>query len=158
MEYRSGRKSIMNYLDDFLFIAIARLMCNSMIQQFYELCRELNVPIAIEKTEWASTLIVFLGILLDGKRLVLSIPLEKQQKALNLLSELANKKKTTVKKLQVLIGYLNFLTKAIVPGRTLTRRIYAKYATLSKVGSAKPLKPHHHVNLDQEFRFDCKIW
>ena len=99
MEHRTGQKAITNYLDDFLFIAIARLICNSMIQQFYELCRELKVPIAIEKTDWASMLIVFLGILLDGKRFVLSILLEKPQKALNLLSELADKRKTTVKKL-----------------------------------------------------------
>ena len=76
-----------------------------------------------------------------------------EQKALKLLNDLTGKKKATVKQLQVLTGYLNFLTKVITPGRTFTRRIYTKYANISK-----NLKPYHHMKLDQEFRFDCKVW
>ena len=124
-----------------------------------ELCSEINLPVAIEKTEWATTLIVFLGILLNGRTLTLSVPIEKQQKALKLLKDLTGKKRATIKQMQVLTGYLNFLKKAIVPGRTFTRRMYVKYANLS--GSAKhgnKLKQHHHVSLDAEFRFDCEVW
>ena len=73
---------------------------------------------------------------------------------MKLLNDLTGKKKVTVKQLQVLTGYLNFLTKAIVPGRTFTRRIYVKYTGLDKT----KLKPHHHVSVDREFRFDCEIW
>ena len=43
--------AIMNYLDDFLFLAIAQLIYNQMIQTFLDLCSELNLPVAIEKTE-----------------------------------------------------------------------------------------------------------
>ena len=148
-----SQKEITNYLDDFLFIAMAKWLCNRMIDQFIQVCAELNIPVADEKTERASMLIVFLGILINGARLLLSIPLEKQQKALNLLNDLSGKKKITIKSLQVLTGYLNFLTKAIYPGRTFTRRIYSKYANLDS-----KLKQHHHVNIDSEFSFDCEVW
>ena len=144
--------AITNYLDDFLFLAIAQLICNQMIQTFLDLCSELNLPVAIEKTEWADTVIVFLGILLNGASLTLSIPLDKRTKALNLLKELTGKKKATVKQLQILTGYLNFLTKAIFPERTFTRRMYAKYSEITG------LKQYHHVKLDSEFRFDCEVW
>ena len=153
LEVRTQRKSITNYLDDFLFTAIMKWLCNQQIHEFLILCEELAVPVAVEKTEWASTMIVFLGILLNGEQLLLCIPLEKKQKALKLLNDLTGKKKATVKQLQVLTGYLNFLTKAITPGRTFTRRIYTKYANISK-----NFKPYHHVKLDQEFRFDCEVW
>ena len=153
LKVRTQRKSITNYLDDFLFAAITKWLCNQQIHEFLILCEELAVPVAVEKTEWASTMIVFLGIFLNGEQLLLCIPLEKKQKALKLLNDLTGKKKATVKQLQVLTGYLNFLTKLITPGRTFTRRIYTKYANISK-----NLKPYQHVNLDQEFRFDCKVW
>ena len=59
-----------------------------------------------------------------------------------------------MRQLQVLTGYLNFLNKAIFPGRAFTRRIYAKYAGALD----NDLKQYHHVRLDQEFKFDCEVW
>ena len=79
VEVRSGSKSLTNYLDDFLFMAIKKWICDNMIKMFLQLCKEVNIPVALEKTEWSDTVIVFLGILLDGQRLLLSIPLEKRQ-------------------------------------------------------------------------------
>ena len=60
------RNRITNYLDDFLFIARTLEKCNAMIREYLAFCKEINVPITYEKTEWASELIVFLGMLLDG--------------------------------------------------------------------------------------------
>ena len=170
MEVRIGRRSLTNYLDDFLFAAITKLICDNMIQRFLELCKEINIPVSIEKTEWGTTMLVFLGILLDGARMVLSIPIEKQEKALRLLKDLDGKRKIMVKQAQVLTGYLNFLSRAIVAGRTFTRRIYSKFAHLSgdmrfslghydgPTGIKKVLKPYHHVKIDAEMRFDCHVW
>ena len=121
-------KAVTNYLDDFVFAAITQWLCNLMIEQFIKLCDYLGVPVAIEKTEWVNTIVVFLGILLKGETLILSIPLDKQMKALNMLNLLLSKRKTTVKQLQVLTSYLNFLTKAVVPGRMFTRHLYSKIA------------------------------
>ena len=158
LSVKTGSKTITNYLDDFLFISYLRCLCNAMIRKFIQLCKQIGVPIAEEKTEWATTALVFLGILLNGKQFTLSIPLEKQQKALHLLNSMIDKKKSTIKEAQTLTGLLNFLTKAIFPGRMFTRRMYAKCATHEITKTGKRLKPHHHVSVDREFKFDCQIW
>ena len=85
--------------------------------------------------------------------MMISIPLDKQQKAVRLLNNFDGKRKATVKELQVLTGYLNFLSRAIFAGRAFTRRIYAKYSQ-----AAGKLKKYHHINLDREFRFDLDVW
>ena len=120
LQARTGCETITNYLDDFLFVAILKMLCDQLIQAFIDLCNEIGVPIAVEKTVWGDTQIIFLGILLDGEKLCLAIPLEKQQKELCLLNDILDHKKATIKQLQVLTGYLNFLTKAIFAGRTFT--------------------------------------
>ena len=115
------RNRVTNYLDDFLFIARTILQCNFMIQHFLNLCKELGVPVSMEKMEWTLELIVFLGILLDGKNMLLAVPEQKKQKAIELLQQFSKLKKVTVGQLQKLCGYLNFLNKAIFPGRAFTR-------------------------------------
>ena len=142
-----------NYLDDFLFVSTSEEECNEMVRRFTAICNYLGVPIATEKTEWASTRCVFLGIMMDGGHHVLSIPEEKRTRAVNLLTRTIAKRKSTVKELQKLSGYLNFLTKAIFPGCTFTRRMYAKFQL-----AALKLKPHHHITLDEEFKSDAEVW
>ena len=144
---------VVNYLDDFLFIEITKARCNALIQRFLGLCEDLLLPASLEKTEWAEPLMVFLGNLLNGRNMTISIPLDKKQKALRLLNDFQGKKKSTVKQLQVLTGFLNFLSRAIFPGRAFTWRIYAKFTSASH-----KLKHYNHVSLDKEFKFDLEVW
>ena len=153
-----------------------------MIQSFVEMCLEVGMPLALEKTEWACVQIVFLGILLDGKNMILAIPEDKRWKAINMVTKFIESKKSTVKELQQLCRYLNFLNKVIHPGRVFMRRMYSKYAqhwckrnehlkSQNKNSANKPrngksqnqkknslLKPYHHVRLDREFKVDCSMW
>ena len=60
LEYVTNTKDcVVNYLDDFLFLATSEEECNFLARSFIQLCKELGVPIADEKTEWASTRCVF---------------------------------------------------------------------------------------------------
>ena len=59
-------------------------------------------------------------------------------------------KKVTVKQIQRLTGFLNFLCRAIIPGRAFTRRLYA-YVFSS-------MKPHHHIKVNQEIKSDLSMW
>ena len=153
-EYLTGRKGhVVNCLDDFLFISDSIEDVNWLVEQFIDMCQKLGVPIAVEKTEWGSTKMVFLGILLDGEMHILLIPKEKRLRAVNMLSTLIDKKKSTVKDLQRLAGYLNFLNRAIFPGRAFTRRMYAKFTSTVK---DKKLKAYHHIRLDSEFKSDWR--
>ena len=99
MEYKTKSHNITNYLDDLLCAAWSRILCNTMIRKFLDLCEHLSIPVALEKTQWVDTVIVFLGILLDGHHLVLCVPLDKRDKALKLLNDLSGKRKATIKQL-----------------------------------------------------------
>ena len=148
--------TITNYLDDFLFTEIMQNRCNKMVSNFSKICEDINLPIVHDKTEYATTRIIFLGILLDGEHLLLAVPIEKKDRALTTINYLLNKRKAMVKQLQQFTGYLNFLCKAIHPGRSFTRRMYSKFSNILD-GNTK-LKPYHHVKLDNEFKFDCLVW
>ena len=116
---------------------------------------------------FATWKIIFLGITLNGKDLQFEIPEDKRIRTINMLNHFIDRKKVTVVEIQRLAGLLNFLNKAIVPGRAFQRRMYSKYSNLTKgknrnatqeIGSGSQLKPYHHINLDSEFRQDCKVW
>ena len=163
-EFLSGKFTVTNYLDDFLFIAESEGEANRLVRIFLNLCQFINCPVAMEKTEWASSSVVFLGILMQGKNRCLSIPQEKITKARNAILAIINKpkKKATIKEIQGLTGLLNFLNKAIVPGRAFTRRMYAKIPGISYDKETNQIKTnlkwYHHVRLDAEFLADCNVW
>ena len=100
---------------------------------------------------------VFLGILLDGVNKCLCVPVDKKNKAINCLNLILDSKAVTVKQVQRLMGVLNFIAKAIVPGHAFTRRMYAKIKLVNKHGMK--LKDYHHVkwirNLGKIVLFGC---
>ena len=147
---------ITNYLDDFLFIAIMLDDCNGMIANFLWVCNKIGCPVSEEKTEQANEVMIFLGMLLNGRTHMISVPIEKHDKAFNLLVEGVNKRKVTIKYIQKLMGTLNFLNCAIVPGRAFTRMMYNKLKIRAKDGTL--LKQYHHVNLTKDFLQDCRVW
>ena len=155
VEFKTGKAfQITNYLD-FLFVETSKAACDNRVRQFLSLCAYIGFTVSKEKTEWGTQIIVFLGILLNSERLILAIPQEKRNKALHLISTACSKRKVTVKFIQSLTGTLNFLCKAIVPGRTFLCRMYDSLTLTSKI---KVLKPHHHVYLNSGFIKDCNMW
>ena len=140
---------VTNYLDDFLFIGTSKRVCNALMRCFLDICEEIGVPVAPEKTVWATLELTFLGIDLDGKTHALKVPQDKKLKAINMLKLMISKKKATVRQIQQLSGTLNFINKAVVPGRAFTRRMYAKYSEIES--NKTPLKQYHHVKLDDKF-------
>ena len=148
---------ITNYLDDFLFIALCISTCDEAIEQFMILCADVGCPLSEEKTEFAQDWTIFLGVLLDGTRKLLSIPLEKRTKEMSLLHWAIDTRKVTVKFVQKLTGTLNFLNRVIILGRTFTRGMYMYLKPLADV-KITPLKQFHHVWLNRQFIQDCRMW
>ena len=81
------------------------------------------------------------------------IPLDKLEKDLSLIEFMLNKrnKKVTLKQLQNLTGFLNFLCKCVEPGRAFLIRLYS-------LGANDKLLPHHHIRITGECRMDLQIW
>ena len=119
---RTG-KDLINYLDDNLFAAFMKCLCDGQIQHFLDVSEMTNFPVSIEKTYWGSTTLVFLGLLIDTIKRVVCIPSDKIQKALNLIEAALSSKRhmVTVLQIQQLCGYLNFMGRGIIPGRAFTR-------------------------------------
>ena len=141
-----------NYLDDYLFLALLKALCNLQLDTFLDICNQINFPVSLEKTVWATPIITFLGLVIDGINKRIRIPVEKINRALHMIQVLLRRpnKKATLREVQKLTGFLNFLGKAIVPGRAFTRRMYAQGKNLTQ--------PHHHFKIKEEFRRDLLLW
>ena len=139
-----------NYLDDFLFVAMLKSTCNQLVQEFINICNKIQFLVSLEKTIWDTTTLTFLGMLLDSESQTVSVPIEKIQKAVDLVTEILQSRKTTVKKLQKLTGFLNFICRCVLLGRAFTRRMYCHYSPL--------MLPHHHVRVNTELKSDLRVW
>ena len=143
----------LNYLDDYFFVALLKAWCNGQVEQFLQICEEINFLVSLEKTYLGTTMLVVLGLLIDTVRQVVCIPKEKVDKALFWINMLLNRKdrKATVLEIQKLCGTLNFLCKCVIPGRAFLHRFYALISNPN-------LLQHHHVRLTIKNREDLKIW
>ena len=147
---RRTQKRAINYLDDFLFTALLKIWCNWQVKKFLELCEEVNFPVSAEKTVWGCTSMVFLGLLLDTINQLVCIPKDKLDHARHLIKYFLSKKKVMVRQVQKLTGFLNFLCRAIIPGRAFTRCMYGLVSS--------SMLPHHHLRVTEEFKQDLVMW
>ena len=102
---------------------------------FTEVCSQLGIPIADDKTEGPSTRKTYLGLLIDTEKMLIQIPDEKVQELLYFLNEASKRKKITLRQLQSLCGSLAFCARALPAGRAFSRRLY--------LACARARKPHH---------------
>ena len=129
-----------------------KALCDGQIRAFLEICDLICFPISLEKTEWGTTVITFLGFLIDAVNQIVGIPVEKVERAKCAITEVLNKKskKVTVHNLQKLCGFLNHLCRCIIPGRAFTRKLYPY--------TGNNLMPHHHVRVNHEMRSGLTMW
>ena len=153
MKFRIESKSLLNYLDDYFFTALRKSCCDSQVQSFLKVCEEIRFPVALEKTVWGTTILTFLGLLIDTQEQMVRVPLEKVIKALDMLEYFLNRRNKSVTVLQVqrLCGTLNFLTRCIIPGRVFLARVYT-------MTSNPNLKQFHHVRITNENHQDLMVW
>ena len=92
VQYRTGHKNV-NYLDDYFFVALLKLVCNNQVKSFLQVCSEIGFPVSLEKTYWASTVMTFLGLLIDTARGIILIPMEKLTKARDMVKQVRTSRK-----------------------------------------------------------------
>ena len=149
IEYMVQQENI-NYLDDFFFVGETKRRCDMQLETFIQTCNDINFPVSAEKTEWSTTKLTFLGLLIDTIRKIITIPEPKVAKALSMIEWVLSKRTIELRQLERLCGYLNFLGKCIVPGRAFTRRLYTFGNGLTK--------RHHHLTVKKEMKMDLRMW
>ena len=124
-----------HYCDDFVFSGPAGSpKCQLALDHFRTLCKFLGIPIAEEKTVAPCTRITFLGLGIDTVTQQVKIPKKKLAECKRRLKNIARKSRVTLKQLQSLLGYLNFLCRAIAGGRAFLQRLVALTRGKSKKG------------------------
>ena len=150
VRHRNHGNHPINYLDDFLFAAFIKSLCDYYIRNFLQVCSEIKFPVSLEKTFWGTEFLVFLGLLINTVEQQVSIPADKIDRAKKLVMEMLTSRKTTVHKMQRLCGFLNFLCRCVIPGRAFTRRLYSYFS------SSMPL--HYHLNIKNQMKEDLRVW
>ena len=73
-----GVSVLLHYLDDYLTMGPPNTqICHQNLRLLTEVCAMLGIPLALEKVEGSSTILEFLGILLDTTRMEARLPPEK---------------------------------------------------------------------------------
>lgn len=113
--YNAGGMS--HILDDFFFIGPPNSSaCRNDLNTFLALSERIGVPIKMEKTQFPCTKLTIYGIEVDSTEMESRLPPDKIEKIRSALRNIANCKRVTLKKLQSLIGLLNFACCIVCPG------------------------------------------
>ena len=134
-----------HYLDDFLFVGETRERCKFSLDTFSNICKYINFPVAPDKMVNPMQRLEFLGIEMDMVKLVLRVPENKIQKALKLLNNLLARRRCKVREIQLVMGFLNFLTRAVCNACCFLTRIY---------DLTKGRLQHHHIQITSSAKKD----
>lgn len=151
LKERTRSDNIDHYLDDFIFAGHSDSnQCWTLMNAFQQLCSQLGVPIADEKTEGPTTCLTYLGYELDAALLQIRIPQQKITDLLVIIEHVLCKTKITLEQLQSLTGKLSFCAKAMPSARAFIRRMYSALSQGSR--------PHHMIRLNKGIKDDLVMW
>ena len=118
--------------------------------EFQSVCEFLGVPLAPNKIEGPSQVIVYLGIEIDSINMIIRLPENKLKKLNDELKCWHNRKKCTKRELLSLIGSLSFACKVVKPGRIFLRRMIDLSTSVKKLS--------HHIDLNRDAKDDIDWW
>ena len=131
----------LHYLDDFLFLAPSGSQAGEATRQIaLSTLRALGIPVATHKTEGPTTILTFLGILINTHTFELKLPDDKIQRTQQLLVDWSKKRACTRRELESLLGYLSHAAIVTPQGRTFLRSLFSLLSLTHA--------PHHHVRLN----------
>ena len=150
MEKR-GVSWICHYIDDFITVGNpGESECQRYIGIVKEVCEEPGMPTEPEKGEGPTTELVFLGMELDSRQLVIRLPEEKLQRMRSTLERWKGMKSCKKRDLLSIIGVLSHVSKAIRAGRSFLRRLIDLSTGVCQL--------HRHIRLNREARADLEWW
>lgn len=146
----AGSSLVTHYLDDFLFVGPSASDCNKLLRVFTRACGSLGVPLAQEKTEGPVQSITYLGLEIDALHAQVKVPADKVRAMIAKITAVLSHRKITLVALQSLVGSLNFLCRAISPGRAFLRRLISLSKGITQ--------PHFKIRLSAGAKLDLRTW
>lgn len=147
----SGVNSLIHYLDDFLCIGPAdSRVCAVLLASLQHIAEKFGIPLAADKTEGPCSVITFLGIVLDSDAMECRLPEEKLEDLRKEVAGLIGLKKVQLRRLQSVLGKLNFACRILPMGRVFSRRLAASTSGIKS--------PTHFVRLVKTHREDLRVW
>ena len=139
---QSGLSFLLHYLDDFLTIGSpSSPTFQRNLKVLTQICNYLGVPLTFEKGEGQSTVLSFLGIVLDTTRMEARLPEDKLT---------SNRTDAMRREILSLVGSVQHATKVVQHDRAFVSRMYATAAKLREL--------HFHTRLNVEFCSDLCWW
>ena len=143
--------NIVNYSDDFFAVLAKQLhLAKSQLQTIIGAFHDLEIPLATDKIEGPSTILIYLGIIINSLKMTIEVPDEKLIDANTLLRKWKKRRTCTKRQLKSLIGKLGHICKVVRPGRMFSRRLIDLSSTVKRM--------HHHITLNREARADIQWW
>ena len=136
-------------VDDFLIIGPDYQSCMSYLNIFQQICEDIDVPLAPEKTTTPSPCTTFLGIELNSQTRTARLPSDKLQQYQNDVTVALQSKNIRRKNLESLVGKLGFAA-SVVPARTFLRGLIDNMYSVEK--------PYHFIHISTEMRKDLITW
>ncbi len=118
---------------------------------FLQTCQDIGFPVSSDKTEWASEMKVFLGLLIHAKEQLIGIPQEKLEKTEALVNYFLKHKRPMIRQYMSLAGHLNFLTRTLDFRRTFLRGLYNQIKPWQK-------RIKCHVAVSEIVKEDLRMW
>lgn len=146
-----GVTFLLHYLNDFLTIGQpGTTVCQSNLLLLHKICRVLEKPLAIKKVDSPTTVLEFLGIVLDIECMEARLPKDKLDRIRTTIREWLNKRSATKREILSLVGVLQHAAKVVRPSRTFVSHMYAVAAKVQKLDC--------FTHLNEEFQSDLHWW
>jgi len=153
VQKQSGLSSLDHYLDDFIFAGAAHSNnCKYLMDSFQNLCHEISIPLAENKTVGPSTFITFLGLGIDTVNMFVVIPADKIEKLKSGIHLILSRKKLKVKEFESIVGLMAFCARAIPSARAFMRRFYDVLAFM------KVKKSYYQIKMTNSVKDDASVW
>lgn len=149
---QEGIELVFHYLDDFAVVGPPDSpACQEALNTLERVFALLGIPLAMEKRDGPTPIIIFLGIIIDTIRQELRLPADKLARLVAMVTEWGRRKTCRRQELESLIGTLQHACRVIPPGRSFMRR------ALSLLKGSKRSR-HSTIRLNREMRSDLLWW
>ena len=145
-----GHKKIVAYLDDFLVVGHTYQECQDSLNTLLRTLRYLGFSVNYSKLVGPTRTLTFLGVQIDTLAYTFALPPEKLRRLEEEAGGALTAKNVTKRKLQSLVGLLNWASQVIYGGRTHLRRIIDRINCLHS--------QHHRTRITEGIRADLIWW